>query len=367
MRILTVNSGSSSLKLSLIDVPGEGLIADAELDLGADATRAGGFDGLDGALGRLQAGDAVAVGHRVVHGGDRDGPAIVDDDVLAEIDALDELAPLHNRVAAAAIREMQARVPNVPHVACFDTAFHAPLPAAAIHYALPAEWVDRFGLRRRGFHGLSVAWSVERVATLLGRSPEALSIVVAHLGSGASVTAVRSGRSVATSMGMTPLEGLVMGTRSGSVDPGILIHLLRNGIGVAELEDGVAHRGGLLALYGSGGMRAIEAAAGTGEPRARHALDVYVTRAAAEIAGAATALDQLDALVFTGGIGEHSPSVRHLICRRLSVLGVSAPHEAAADIDCLIAAGPPAVAVVQAREDLVIARQVRELVTILPS
>jgi acetate kinase len=367
MRILTVNTGSSSLKLSLIEFPGEGLIADAELDLGADATRAGGFEGLDRALARLGAADAAGVGHRVVHGGDRNAPAIVDDDVLAEIDALDELAPLHNRVAAAAIREMRAHIPNVPHVACFDTAFHAPLPAAAVHYALPAEWVDRFGLRRYGFHGLSVAWSVERAADLLGRRPETLSIVVAHLGSGASATAVRGGRSVATSMGMTPLEGLVMGTRSGSVDPGILVHLLRNGIGVADLEDGIAHRGGLQALYGPGGMRAIEAAAGTGDARARHALDTFVFRAAAEIAGAATALDQLDALVFTGGIGEHSAAVRELTCRRLSVLAVPAPHEAAVDIDRLIAAGPPAVAVVRAREDLVIARQVHELVTILPS
>ncbi len=367
MRILTVNTGSSSLKLSLIEVPGDELIADAELDLGADATRAGGFDGLDQTLARLGAADAAAVGHRVVHGGDRHAPAFVDADVLDEIDGLDELAPLHNRVAAAAIREMRARLPNVPHIACFDTAFHAPLPAAAVQYALPAEWVDRFGLRRYGFHGLSVAWAVERAAELLERSPETLSIVVAHLGSGASVTAVRGGRSVATSMGMTPLEGLVMGTRSGSVDPGILVHLLRNGIGVADLEDGIAHRGGLHALYGPGGMRAIEAAAGTGEARARHALDVYVTRAAAEVAGAATALDQVDVLVFTGGIGEHSPAVRDLICGRLSVLGVPAPHEAALDTDCLIAVGPPAVAVVRAREDLVIARQVHELVTILPS
>ena len=367
MRILVVNAGSSSLKLSMLDEDGDEPVAAAELDLGADATRSGGFDGMDDALASLGATEASAVGHRVVHGGGRRAAALVDNALLAEIEGLDELAPLHNRVAAAAIRAVLARLPRMPHVACFDTAIHAALPDAATRYALPAEWVEQFGLRRYGFHGLSVAWSVERAAALLGRPVEALGIVVAHLGSGASATAVQGGRSVATSMGMTPLEGLVMGTRSGSVDPGVLLHLLRHGVGVDELQDGIAHRGGLLALFGPGGMRAIEAAAEAGEERAMRALDLFVARAAAEIAAAATALEHLDALVFTGGIGEHSATVRERVCGRLAVLGVRTPVVDTGGTGRLIVDGMPAVMVVRSREDLVIAREVRELMTNRPA
>jgi acetate kinase len=368
MRILVVNAGSSSLKLSLLEDGDLQPLAGAELDLGADATRAGGFDGLDAALDRVRAASAEAVGHRVVHGGPRTAAAVVDDALLTEIEGLDELAPLHNAVAAAAIRELQARLPSAPHVACFDTAFHASLPAAAARYALPEEWVERFGLRRYGFHGLSVAWSVERVVALLERPVHEMGVVVAHLGSGASVTAVQGGRSVATSMGMTPLEGIVMGTRSGSVDPGILLHLLRRGIGLEELQQGVAHRGGLLALHGPGGMRALEASAAAGDVRALEALDVFVTRAAEGIAAAATALRQFDALVFTGGIGENSAAVRTRICDRLDVLGVGSPASVGRHGgDAVLEPGPPAVAVVHAREDLVIARQVRDVVTNLPA
>jgi acetate kinase len=264
-------------------------------------------------------------------------------------------------VAADAIREARDRLTHIPHVACFDTAFHATLPTAAARYALPAEWVGRFGLRRYGFHGLSVAWSVERTGALLGRPAETLAIVVAHLGSGASVTAAQGGRSVATSMGMTPLEGLVMGTRAGSVDPGILVHLLRHGIDVQALADGIAHRGGLLALAGLEGMRAIEAAAAGGDERAQAAIDVFVVRAAAEIASASTALERLDALAFTGGIGEHSPLVRERICRRLGVIGIGRLEDPGTPDDRLIATGRPAVALIHAREDVVIARQVAGL------
>ena len=368
MRVLVVNAGSSSLKLSVVEQPGDERIAEAELDLGADATRATqSWAELDAALARPGVADADAVGHRVVHGGARSAPGIVDDALLAEIERLDELAPLHNRVAARAIRATRERLPDLPHVACFDTAFHATLPMAATRYALPPEWVERFGLRRYGFHGLSVAWSVERTSALLDRPAETLGIVVAHLGSGASVTAVQGGRSVATSMGMTPLEGLVMGTRAGSVDPGILVHLLRHDIDLDALEDGLAHRGGLLALAGLEGMRAIEAAAASGDERAEAAIELFVLRAAAEIASAATALDRFDALTFTGGIGERSPVVRQRICRRLGVLGIGSIDGDATAGDRLIGSGKPAVAVIHAREDLVIARQVAELVTKRPA
>lgn len=363
-RILVVNAGSSSLKLSLVGVPGDETLAETEVERGADVSA-----GLDAAVAAIGAQRVDAVGHRVVHGGARHEPALVDDALLADVERLDELAPLHNRAAADAIRDLRGRLPDVPHVACFDTAYHAGLPEPAIRYALPEDWVDRFGLRRYGFHGLAVAWAVERIATLLDRQAADLGLIVAHLGSGASVTAVQGGRSVATSMGMTPLEGLVMGTRAGSVDPGILLHLLRNGIGIDELADGLGHRGGLAALSGtSGSWRPIEAAAAAGDARALLAIDVFVTRAASEIGSAATTLDRLHAVVFSGGIGEHSALARRRICERLGALGVRAPRDDERDGDRILDAGPgPAVAVIHAREDLVIARQVHALVTSGPS
>jgi acetate kinase len=369
MRILVVNAGSSSLKLSVVVQPGDELAGAEELDRGADATRhAGGDDDLDAALGRLGAASVDAVGYRVVHGGEHHDPSVADDALVAEIERLDVLAPLHNAVAAAAIRDLRARLPGVPHVACFDTAFHATLPREARTYALPAEWIERFEIRRYGFHGLSVRWATERAGVLLGRDPSDLQLVVAHLGSGASVTAVRDGASVATSMGMTPLEGLVMGTRSGSIDPGIALHLLRHGIGLEELSEGISHGGGLAALSGGiAGMRELESAATAGDDRARLAIEVFVARAAAEIAAAATALDRLDALVFTGGIGARSASVRDAICRRLGALGVPVPADAGGGEDRLVADGTPAVALVTAREEVVIARDVARLVTNRPN
>ena len=360
MRILVANAGSSSLKLSLIGQPGDETLAGTEVERGVDLSA-----GLEAAVASIGAHRVDAVGHRVVHGGSRHEPTFVDDVLLADVERLDELAPLHNRAAAEGMHELQERMPDVPHVACFDTAFHARLPEPAIRYALPEDWVRRFGLRRYGFHGIAVEWAIERIADLLGRHTADLGVVVAHLGSGASVTAVQGGRSMATSMGMTPLEGLVMGTRAGSVDPGILLHLLRNGIAISELADGIGHRGGLAALSGtSGSWRSIEAAAAAGDARALLAMDVFVTRAAGEIGSATTALDHLDALVFSGGIGEHSALVRRRICERLGGLGVRAPQEQDQEGDRIVGAGPgPAVAVIHAREDVVIARQVHALVT----
>jgi acetate kinase len=360
MRILVVNAGSSSVKLSLVGQPGDQTLAVAELDHDAD----GGTD-LGASLTSIGASSADAVGHRVVHGGARQEPTIVNDGVLKEIEALDELAPLHNRAAAGAIRDVRHLLPDVPHVACFDTAFHASLPEAARRYALPDDLVNRFGIRRYGFHGMAVAWVVERTSALLGRHPEKLRLVVAHLGSGASVSAVAGGRSVATSMGMTPYEGLVMGTRAGSVDPGILLHLMRHGIDADALADALAHRGGIAALAGiGGGMRAIEAAAATGDERALLAIDVFVTRAAAEIASAATSLDRLDGLAFSGGIGEGSSLVRSRISARLAVLGLPPLAAVEEATDRVLSTGPgPAVVVIHAREDLVMSRLVHALVT----
>jgi acetate kinase len=371
MRILVLNAGSSSLKGALIEPPGHTL-ARAEMAWGADASRATDRDaGVAGLVARLRtaAGDGVpidAVGHRVVHGGERfTAPTVVDDAVLVGIREVQHLAPLHNGVALDAITGARTALPDIPHVACFDTAFHATLPEAAWRYPLPRDWHARWGVRRFGFHGLSVAWSAGVAAQLLGWAADELGLVVAHLGSGCSVTAVDGGRSVDTSMGWTPLEGLMMGTRAGSVDPGILVRLLGDGrLSHAAMAEALDHGAGLLAVAGTADMRRIVASAGDGEPAAALALEMFVRRAAAGIASAATALRRLDALVFTGGIGEASSVVRAAITERLRVLGVEGPlADDPGAGDAVLSAGGAAVAVLRviAREDLVIAREAAAL------
>ena len=231
--------------------------------------------------------------------------------VEADLRALVDLAPLHQPKSLAALDAVSAALPDLPAVACFDTAFHATLPAAAATYALPAEWRERWGLRRYGFHGLSHAWVARRAPQLLGRGASGLRIVSCHLGAGASLCAIVDGASLDTTMGFTPLEGLVMATRSGSVDPGMLLWLMEHeGLSPGELSDALEHRSGLLGLAGSADMREIVERAAAGEPPARLALDVYVHRLRAGIAAMAAALGGLDALVFTGGVGEHSEAVR---------------------------------------------------------
>jgi acetate kinase len=367
MRVLVLNPGSSSLKGTLVEMPGERTLGGDEVDWGTDATaahvdRGGGTASLVERL--LDGAPADAVGYRVVHGGSRfREPALVDDEVVRAIDELASLAPLHNAVAAETIRAARRLLPALPHVACFDTAFHATLSEEAWRYPLPDDWVEPHGLRRYGFHGLSVEWSVRRAGELLGRPAHDLGLVVAHLGSGCSVTAVAGGRSVDTSMGFTPLEGLMMGSRAGSVDPGILLHLLRAGVDVAALAEGLDHRSGLLGVSGTtGGARELERAAADGDARARLALAMFTRRAAAGIAAAASALDRLDALVLTGGIGENSASIRAEITRRLGVLGV--PAVEAETEDDTVLTGPDArvpVLRIEAREDLAIAHEVAAL------
>jgi acetate kinase len=360
MRILVLNPGSSSLKGGLVELPAERSLASDEVDWGTDATahadRRGGVARL---VERLTDGASPdAVGYRVVHGGDRyRAPTRVDDEVVETIERLAALAPLHNAVAAETIRAGRAILPRLPHVACFDTAFHASLPEEAWRYPLPDDWVEAHGLRRYGFHGLSVEWSVRRAGELLGRPPAELRLVVAHLGSGCSVTAVSEGRSVDTSMGFTPLEGLMMGSRAGSVDPGIVLHLLRAGIGVDALADGLDHRSGLLAVSGStGSVRELEEAAAAGDERARLALAMFARRTAAGIAAAASALDRLDAIVLTGGIGAFSADMRGAITGRLGPLGVRAvDRPTTADAVLSAPDAPVAVLRIEAREDLAIA------------
>ena len=292
----------------------------------------------------------AAVGHRVVHGGSRlVEPALIDDSVEAEILSLATLAPLHNKPALAAIDEAQAALPDVPHVAVFDTAFHATLPDEARTYAVPARWREEWGVRRYGFHGLSVQWAAEHVP--------APRLVVCHLGGGCSVTAVRDGRSVDTTMGFSPLEGVPMATRSGSVDPGAIVYLLREGLLTPEeLDDALEYESGLLALGGSTDPRELD-----GTLALRH----YTYRIAGAVAAMAVALGGLDALVFTAGVGENSAPVRAGICDRLAFLGVeldeAANESATPDVDISSAGSKVRVVVLKAREEIVIARAVRAL------
>ena len=302
------------------------------------------------------------VGHRVVHGGaEFTRTTLIDDEVLRRIRGLASLAPLHNPAAAEVIAAARTALSTIPHAAAFDSAFHATLPREAYIYALPYEWFAKWGYRRYGFHGLSVTWSTERAVALL---PKAEGLVVAHLGAGCSVTAVWQRRSVATTMGMTPLDGLVMGTRAGSVDPGVLLAAQRDhALDPRALEDVLERRSGLLGVSGrTAEMRELVTLAGSDE-RAALALSIFERSAAAAIAAAATALPRLDAIVFTGGIGENATVVRDGIVQRLRSIGVTPTvADPTGTADRVLVAGPIAVLVVLAREDVVIAREVRALI-----
>ncbi|HET6746255.1 MAG TPA: acetate/propionate family kinase [Candidatus Limnocylindria bacterium] len=362
MRILVLNPGSSSLKASVVEEPGDRSVAISERDWDADATDGARSDSVATAIEAVSSGGTVdAVGYRVAHGGSRYATATrIDDGVLTAIRELDALAPLHNLVAAQVIDVARTLLPELPHVACFDTAFHADLPEVSHRYPLPESWYRDWGVRRYGFHGLSVAWSVERTAALLGRDQGDLQLVVAHLGSGCSATAVAAGRSVSTTMGMTPLEGLMMGTRAGSIDPGILLHALRRGMSEQEVERAISHQSGLLGISGrSPSATDLEVEASRGDARSALALRMFIARASAAIAATASSLDRLDALVFTGGIGYGSALIRRGICERLAVLGVPVTPASREEADAVLArAGGMAVLCVAPREDLVIARQV---------
>lgn len=366
-RVLVVNAGSSSLKLALLG--GEDrLLAASELG------PLEGPKGLDQLRRAVRSGlsDAQAVGHRIVHGGTRfSGPALLDADVEGELRALSELAPLHQERGLRALDAVRELLPRLPAVACFDTAFHAEMPAAARTYAVPEEWGEGDTLRRYGFHGLSHSWAAIRAPELLGAERGDLAIVSCHLGAGASLCAIDGGRSIDTTMGFTPLEGLVMATRSGSVDPGMLLWLQRRrGITAAQLDDALEHRSGLLALAGSADMREVLAAAARGDERAQLALDVYVHRLRGGIAAMAAALGRLDVLVFTGGVGERAAPVRAAAVAGLRLLGVGLDErrnleigrERAEDGEITATGARVRTVVVRAREDIQIARQTRGLI-----
>ena len=337
--ILVVNAGSTSLKLTLV----------------GDDDDARPVESLEQAPAEVD-----AVGHRIVHGGRRfQEPVLIDGEVLAGLEALTELAPLHNGAALEAIHTARRALPELPHAAVFDTAFHATLSDEAATYPVPVRWRRDFGVRRYGFQGLSVQWSAEQVPV-----PR---LVVCHLGGGSSVTAVLEGRSVDTTMGFTPLDGLPMGTRSGSIDPGLVLFLLRQGFAnLDELERCLQHESGLLALSElSPHVHELEAAEAAGDEKARLALAIYARRIAQRIAAAAVALDGLDAIVFTGGAGERSPRLRARVCAQLGFLGVELDEAANAGGESEVGApdAPVRVVVVQSREDVVIARAVRELIS----
>jgi acetate kinase len=352
--VLVANAGSSSLKLSLLDGDDSELWA-RELE----APRAVVEDAAVRAVLAELPDVPEVVGHRIVHGGERFRAAVhIDSGVLTALQELVALAPLHQPKSLAAVDAVSAALPGIPSVACFDTAFHSTLPAAAATYALPRDWRERYGVRRYGFHGLSHSYAARRAAQLSARSSR---LVTCHLGAGASLCAVRDGRSVDTTMGFTPLEGLVMATRSGSVDPGLLLWLQQHeGLSVTEMAEALEHESGLVGLAGTPDMREVIA---RGDPAAELALGVYVHRLRAGIGAMAAALGGLDALVFTGGVGEHSARVRELACEGLSYLGVAidAERNAAVDDDADVRpdGSPVAVLVVRAREDLEIAREAR--------
>jgi acetate kinase len=389
VKVLVLNAGSSSLKFSLYESDGERVLGEGLADWSATPARLSvrregaaetrtelaaqhHGDATSGLLEALLHGhppllggtdDLGAVGHRVVHGGDRYTTAVrITSEVKAAIAALAPLAPLHNPASLAVINVAEAALPNVPQVAAFDTAFHATLPPAARTYALPWSWTTDWGLRRYGFHGLSHAYCAGRAAELLGRPAAGLRLVICHLGNGCSAAAVRDGVSVDTSMGFTPMEGLMMGTRSGSVDPGLLLYVLRNqGVSADDLDRVLNHESGLLGVSGvSSDMRQVLAAA-AGDERARLALDLFAHRVRQAVGALTATLGGLTALVFTAGIGEHAAAVRERVCAGLGHLGLEldarANAECRPDADVATAGSRGRILVIATREDLMIVRE----------
>jgi acetate kinase len=361
MQVLVVNAGSSSLKLRLLDARDQ-LVGSADLP-GQDS----GID--NGDLARTLRGWPApdAVGHRIVHGGTRfTGPVLVDGAVENALRELTDLAPLHQPKSLAAFDAVRGLLPDVAAVACFDTAFHASLPAAAATYAVPREWRERYGVRKYGFHGLSHAYCSRRAAELLGRQPAGLRLVTCHLGAGASLAAVVDGRSIDTTMGFTPLEGLVMATRSGTVDPGLVLWLEQHeDLSPDAVATALEHRAGLLALAGTADMREVQAHAAAGDEAAILAFDVFTHRLVTGIGAMTAAAGGLDALVFTGGIGEHSPVVRAAATGRLGHLGVLIDpghnDHVNPDADISHAQARGRTLVITAREDLQIAQETRSV------
>lgn len=345
--VLVVNSGSSSLKFQLVDLSDDSWSAKGLLErIGESDSRfvlelphqspqvdslrladhGAALTAMLDALQRSASGldDLVAVGHRVVHGGpDYRQPTVIDDEVVGGIEALVPLAPLYNPPALVGIRELRRLLPDVPQVAVFDTAFHAHMPPEAYTYAIPVDLAHRYRLRRYGFHGTSFRYVTRRAAELLELPVDEVNLVICHLGNGASMAAVRRGVGVDTSMGLTPLQGLVMGTRSGDIDPAVVFQLVRvGGMQLDDVDDLLNKASGLKGLAGDQDMREVHRRADAGDAAARLALDVYAYRIRFYLAAYLGVVPNVHAVVFTAGIGEHDAQLRHQVCAPLAHLGI---------------------------------------------
>jgi acetate kinase len=385
-----LNAGSSSLKCTLMEAEGSRVVGRASADWAGPVSRyaragptgepaseqvpwRGHAEAVRRALDDLVAtpgrsAPLAAVGHRVVHGGEFTSSVRIAGEVRSRISALAELAPLHNPPGLETLAVAEAELPDVTHVAVFDTAFHSSLPPAARTYAVPESWTRSFGIRRYGFHGLSHAYGAGRAAAMLGRPVEDLRLVICHLGHGCSAAAILQGRCVDTTMGFTPLDGLMMATRSGSVDPGIVLHVqIHHGLAAKEVEQALNHESGLLGVSGvSGDMREVLASARAGDERARLALDIYTHRVRQAIGALTATLGGIDAVVFTAGVGENSAEVREASCRGLEFLGLELDAEANArcrpDADVGRHGSPARILVIAAREDLTMLEEVMRVI-----
>src|SRR4051795_659232 len=363
-RVFVVNCGSSSLKYRVVDVDAGTALASGLVERVTDHAEA-----LSVALAHIGDTGLMAVAHRVVHGGERfTAPVLVDDAILRELRDLSVLAPLHNPINVRGIEVARRALPRLPHVAVFDTAFHRTLPPRAYTYAVPRDWAQRHGVRRYGFHGTSHAYVSREAARLLEREPAETDVIVLHLGNGASAAAVKGGRSIDTSMGLTPLEGLVMGTRSGDVDPALVLHLRRTaGLAVDEIDRLLNAESGLRALAGAGDMREVHRRIAAGDEAAALALDVYCYRIRKYIGAYLAALGRADAVVFTAGVGENDAEVRARSLAGLDGLGIAVDPErnaAASRAPRVVSpdGGPVAVLVVPTDEELEMATQAAALV-----
>ena len=395
MNILVINSGSSSIKYQLVDMDSERPLAAGaierigegksilthnrfpETERASSIVREAPIEdhqvGIQRALGLLTSGESAviddasaisAAGHRVVHGGEKfQGSVIIDDAVIAAIENTIPLAPLHNPANLMGIRATRTLFPDIPQVAVFDTAFHQTIPAYAYHYALPYEYYSELGVRRYGFHGTSHRFVAQEAARMLGKPLEDTNLVTAHLGSGASICAIEKGRSIDTSMGMTPLGGVIMGTRGGNIDPGVLTYICnRKGMTLDELDRMLQKQSGLKGICGSNDMRDIHRRAAAGDQRSQLALDMFVYRARQYIGAYFFELGRVDALVFTAGIGEHDTVIRERICDRMQHFGLvldanqnQKPHAGAVQIS--ESQSRIKAYVIPTNEELAIARQ----------
>jgi acetate kinase len=371
LSLLTINAGSSTIKAALFDDEATREIASVVVEGSPDRAP----ESLDEALRSLadrasaEARAIRAVGHRVVHGGAEFREAVLlDAGVKDAIRRFSKVAPLHNPPAMAALEAAERRFPGLPQIAAFDTAFFASLEPRAFVYPLPYAWYSDWGIRRFGFHGLSHAYCAVRAEEMLrggGGTQRETRLVILHLGNGCSASAVRAGVPVATTMGFTPLEGLMMGTRSGSVDPGILIHVMREqGLDTAALDHALLHESGLLGVSGiSGDFREVDTAAREGNERARLAIRIYADRVRAAAASLTVAMGGVDGLVFTAGVGENAHGLRALVCEGLDCLGLlldgDANRNAHPDLDVATPGSPGRILILHTREDLMLARETR--------